>query len=421
MSAIRYWVWLTSLRGVRSTALRLVLDHFGGPMEAYYAPRGAYRDVDGLLERERQVLENRDLSEAERILDVCLEKGIQIITRQDAGYPQRLGQIYDAPPVLYVRGRLPFVDELPAVALVGTRSASAYGVKMGMQLGREVTAAGGCVVTGLALGVDAAAARGALLASGGCIGVLGSAIDVDYPYQNRTLIRDVAAVGAVISEFPPGYPTLPENFPRRNRIISGLSLGVCIIEAPERSGALITANLALEQGRDLFAVPGNADNPGCVGSNRLLRECARAVTCGMDILEEYVGLFPGRIAPGRKRAFPGPAQLPAPTPASGDGRPGQAGTSAGEAPPPDFVEERRKSDIDKPPGISYSDGESRLAAFSQDQQKILRALTGGERHVDEIISEAGLPASQVLAELTVLSIRGAVRPCPGKQYALNLE
>lgn len=135
MSAVRYWVWLTSLRGVRSTALRLVLDHFGGPMEAYYAPRGAYQAVNGLLDRERRALENRDLTETERILDVCLRKGIHIIARQDAGYPQRLAQIYDAPPVLYVRGRLPFVDELPTVALVGTRSASAYGVKMGMQLG----------------------------------------------------------------------------------------------------------------------------------------------------------------------------------------------------------------------------------------------------------------------------------------------
>ena len=417
MSAVRYWVWLTSLRGVRSTALRLVLDHFGGPMEAYYAPRGAYQAVNGLLDRERRALENRDLTETERILDVCLRKGIHIIARQDAGYPQRLAQIYDAPPVLYVRGRLPFVDELPTVALVGTRSASAYGVKMGMQLGREVAAAGGCVVTGLALGVDGAAARGALLASGGCIGVLGSAIDVNYPSQNSALIEDVAATGAVVSEFPPGYPTLPENFPRRNRIISGLSLGVCIVEAPERSGALITANLALEQGRDLFAVPGNADNPGCLGSNRLLRECARAVTCGMDILEEYVGLFPGRIAPGRNRAPVGPAQPPAPGPERKPDRP----DLPGEAFPADFEEERRKSDIDKPPGISYSDWESRLAGFSQDQRKILRVLTGGEKHVDEIISETGLPANQALAELTVLSIRGAVRPCPGKQYALNLE
>ena len=395
MAGIRYWVWLAALRGMRSTAYRLVLDHFGGPMETYFAPAGAYGEIPELTARERAALENKDLAETEKILEICTRESIRILTRQDADYPARLAEIYDAPPVLYLRGRLPFVDELPAIALVGTRNASVYGVKMGTRLGCDLTSAGACVLSGLALGVDAAAARGALLAGGGCIGVLGSAIDNDYPRANASLIADVAAAGAVLSEFPPGYPTLPENFPRRNRILSGLAVGVCVVEAPARSGALITADLALEQGRDLFAVPGNADNPGCAGSNRLLRDCAKAVTCAEDILCEYTGLFPGRIKPAA--APPCPLERPA------------------------AETDRDKSGIDKAAAIPYIDLESRWKDFSEEQRKILRLLAAGRTQVDDLIAETELGSPRVLSELTVLSIRGAVRAQPGGRYSLNLE
>lgn len=395
MAQIRYWIWLTSLTGLRPLAMRWVTEHFGGPMEAYYAPAGGYDSIPELTEKERGLLSDKDLSRTEEILEICQRKDIQILTLQDAAYPERLRQIPDPPPVLYVRGRLPFLDELPTVAVVGTRNATPYGIKMAMKLGQEITAFGGCLVTGMAKGIDGASARGALLADGPCIGVLGTAIDINYPRENSGLIDDVAAVGAIVSEFPPGYPTLPENFPRRNRIISGLSCGVCIVEAPTRSGALITADMALDQGRDLFAVPGNADAPNSVGTNRLIRDCAKAVTGGRDILEEYEGLFPERIRYDTELFIP----------------------EKREPEPP----KTEKSTIDKPQGIEYSDVERLFDSCSEDQKVILRILAKGESHVDAVISATGFSPAKVLAELTILSIRGTVKPLPGKRYILKLK
>jgi len=413
MSAVRYWVWLTSLRNMRAAALRMVLEHFGGPMEVYFADSTEYDAIPQLQPRERLALQQKSMEDTERILDTCSRKGIRILTRQDADYPQRLLQIADAPPVLYVRGKLPYVDEIPVIGLVGTRNASVYGIRMATRLGAELTTAGACIITGLAYGVDAAAARGALLAGGGCIGVLGSSIDVDYPASNAPLIADVAATGAVISEFPPGYPTLRENFPRRNRIISGLSSGVCVVEAPARSGALITADLALEQGRDLFAVPGNADNPGCAGTNSLIRDCAKAVMSAEDILVEYEKLFPALAI--RAEAMPEPIPIPEPTDIP---EPVLAVKTVQNVKKPPVT---TKSAIDKATGIAYIDWDSRLASFSETQQKILRRLIPGAAHVDEIIADTNLPAALVLAELTILSIKGAVEAQLGKHYRLKLE
>lgn len=395
MAQLRYWVWLSALDGLRSISAARSLEQFGGPMEIYFAPRGAFNEIPWLTAREKQLLENKDLSRTEKVLEVCSEKHINILTMQDASYPERLRQIPDPPTVLYVRGKLPYLDELPTVAVVGTRKASVYGIKMATRLGQEITACGGCLVTGLALGVDGAAARGALRENGPCVGVLGTAIDVNYPPQNTGLIDDVAAVGAVVSEFPPGYPTRPENFPRRNRIISGLSCGTCVVEAPKRSGALITAGLSLDQGRDLFAVPGNADSPNSQGTNALIQDCAKAVTCGMDILCEYEGLFPGKIHE--------PGELFTPVP------------SVSAEP------KTEKSEIDKETAIPYIDLESRLADFPEDQRAMLRCLLKGEAHVDEIISETGFSPAKVLSAMTLLTIRGAVRSHPGKRYSLNLS
>ena len=394
MAQIRYWVWLTALDGLRSISIRRLIDHFGGPMEIFFAPNGAYDALTDLTDREKQQLLNKDLSRTEKILEKCQMENIDILTIQDAAYPERLRQIADPPVVLYVRGTLPYLDEVPAIALVGTRKASVYGIKMAMRLGQEITAGGGIVVTGLALGIDGAAAKGALMENGPCVGVLGTAIDVNYPSQNSGLIDDVAAVGAVVSEFPPGYPTRSENFPRRNRIISGLCCGTCVVEAPKRSGALITADLSLEQGRDLFAVPGNADSAASMGSNALLRDCAKAVTCGMDILSEYEGLYPTAVKPDARIFTP------------------SAGRQTDTQTP--------KTEIDKPVSISYSDLESRLASFTEDQQAVLRALIKGERHVDQIIAESGFSTAKVLSILTILVIRGAVRSLPGKRYSLNI-
>lgn len=383
MAAIKYWVWLSALEGLGSRAARAVVEHFGSPMEAYFAPYDSYRDIPDVTEKDAELLGNKDLSAAERILGVCEEKNIRIMTATDADYPLRLSQIYDAPQVLYLRGKLPYLDECPAIAVVGTRKASPYGEKMASTLAYQVAKGGGVIVTGMALGNDGAAARGALLAQGKCVGVLGTAIDVDYPRQNASLIADVAATGCIMSEYPPGCAYT--NFPRRNRIISGLSSGVCVVEAPLKSGALITANDALEQGRDLFVVPGNADNPNCAGSNNLLREGAKAVMTGADILEEYSGLFAVRVAEGEKKK------------------------------PYESV----KPPVDKKETAAYIDVESRLAGCSDSQKVLLRLLGEGEKQADELIAASGFGPAKVMAEMTILGIRGLVTAKPGKRFALK--
>ena len=257
MSELKYWLWLSSLTGVRPRVKRLLIERYGGVREVYFAPRGDYAALGGLTEQECAALENKSFDTAYRIIEDCENLGVDIRTIQDADYPRRLAAIYDPPVVLYVRGRLPVVDEKAAVAVVGTRRASPYGIKMAARLGYELTRCGGLVVSGLTVGVDVTAAQGALMAGGSCIGVLGSPID-DESWGGETT-RDVAAAGAVISEYPPGAKRHPAFFRARNRITAGLCVAAVVVEAPKRSGALLFADEALSQGKEVFAVPANAD------------------------------------------------------------------------------------------------------------------------------------------------------------------
>ena len=249
MAPLTYWVWLSALAGVGTAAKNRLLHAFGSPEQIFFADERAYHDADiALGQAEKAALMDKSLAEARRILDVCAEHGYRILTITDAEYPARLKNIDDPPVVLYVRGALPVIDEEACVAIVGTRSCTPYGLKTAERLRYEATRNGLLIVTGLARGIDTASALGALRAGGRVVGVLGSGVDVVYPKENAELFEDVAAVGALVSEYPPGTPALSGNFPRRNRIISGLSCGVVVVEAPPRSGALITAALALERG-----------------------------------------------------------------------------------------------------------------------------------------------------------------------------
>jgi DNA processing protein len=254
------------------------------------------------------------------------------------------------------------------------------------------------------------------------VGVLGSAIDVNYPRLNAELIEDVAAAGALFSEFPPGYPTLGENFPRRNRLLSGLSVGVVVIEAPKRSGALITADLALEQGKDLFAVPGNADAPNCAGSNELLRDCAKAVSCGWDVLSEFEHLYPHRILPeeGRRARLPRQREELLMHGSDAAQEPGEAAESGVESIPAPGRGETTKKVIDKEKTMAYSDLERLLEGLSDSQRQLVSVMDRPSMQVDELIDRSGMSAAAVLSELTMLSVRGLVSPEKGKRFTLNI-
>ena len=393
MAALKYWVWLSAAALSAQTKQKLLL-HYGDAEAVFGAPRGEALRLGLVSESEAAALEKCSLSEASRILGECERQGLQVLTFGDAAYPARLKNIYAPPPALYVRGRLPAVDELAAIAVVGTRRATPYGIKMSRDLAYGIVRCGGAVISGLTSGIDAAAAEGALLGGGPCLAVLGTA----HEKERSRLAADVAANGAVLSEYPPGAPDYRSHFRERNRIAAGLSAGVVVVEAPEKSGALLFAAEANEQGREIFAVPGNADAPNSVGTIALMQEGARPVRSAWDVLCEFEGLYPGvrRAEPGRA---PEPVPLVAETPA--------------------LPADPAKKSVDKPEGKGYIDLKEQLSQLSAEQLQIISAIDKGSSHIDDIIEETGLGTGKVLAQLTVLEIKGFIRRQAGRRVSLN--
>lgn len=415
-----HWIWLSTRRGISDRVKTALVHHFQDPEAVYFADADSFLQIEGLTEEGRAALSDKCLSEAEKILRDCQREGLHILTYQDAAYPARLKNIPDPPLVLYYKGRLPNFDGLPVIAVVGTRKASAYGMNAARKLGYQIASCGGIVVSGMAFGIDGMATRGALTAGSTAVGVLGCGADVVYPASNRGLFQDMEQYGCLISEFAPGTPPIHYNFPKRNRIISGLSCGVLVVEAPEKSGALITAQLALDQGRDVFVVPGNIDVDTFVGSNRLLRDGAIAISSGWDIMSEYQQQFPekvrkcdealrrdadGEISEASQKCEKAQLHVAQKAPAFGNHRLSK--------------QNEEKKVIDKDDSSPYSDVEDRAPPLSQDEQKVLSALARGERLVDDVIAETEIPTAKMLAALTMLQIRGMIRQLPGKRISLK--
>ena len=385
MSALKYWVWLAECRGVSNQARLALLRHFGSPEDVFYADTGEILLTEGITREQAKALEDHKLDKADKILADCQRLGLRILTIQDAEYPGRLQNIYDPPCLLYVKGRLPAIDEEAAVAVVGTRDCTPYGVACAEKLGYGLASGGAVVVSGLAKGIDAAASRGALRAGGVTVGVVGNGLDVHYPYESRYLYEDIAAAGALLSEYPPGTEPAGNHFPARNRIISGLSLATLVVEAPERSGALITAETALEQGRDVFAVPGPIDAPASVGCNRLIRDGAGLVSDAWDILREYAGRFPEKLKQDEARE-----------------QPAVLGYQARQKAEPKPV----------PPSLDLN-----KSSLTDDQLNLLRAMSDEEPAlVDDLIEQTGIPTRRVLSALTLLEMEQLVTQHSGKRY-----
>lgn len=411
MSSLIYWIWLAeTYPGPKQ--LKALLARFGDPKGVFFAQREeiAALDIKGeLLER----LCNKELDAPRKILSRCDDINVAVITLQDAAYPERLRNMDEPPCVLYVKGRLPDVDSEAVVAIVGTRRCSPYGAKMARDIGFEIASKGGLVCTGLAEGIDSRSAEGALMAGGRVIGVLGTGIDEVFPKFNGPLFEDVAFSGAIISEYPPGYKANKLSFPRRNRIIAGLSLGVVVVEAPVRSGALITARIALENGRDVFAVPSNADSPGGAGTNNLLREGAIFTENGWDVLREYAERFPDRI---NEKGQPLHAEDMKPPEDNSPGKESVPAEKLPEEPGKGFfklripVRRRSKEDLAK-----------QLSDLTESQLKIVSVMNKPSMHVDDIIDLSALPAAKVLSELTLLQIKGYVSQEAGKRFTLNIK
>jgi DNA processing protein len=358
-----FWLALTRIDGLGCASAKKLVDHFGAPRAAFAASEREVGEISGLDQRAVRGLRTfADWADVKRELSLLKDAGVAVVPLTDAVYPPRLRQIPDPPPFLYVKGGIRTQDQA-AVAVVGTRSASPYGLKMARDLCHGLGSLGFTIVSGLARGIDGEAHRTTLDAGARTLAVLGSGVDVVYPGEHAELYERIAGAGAVLSELALGTRPMAHHFPARNRIISGLSLGVVVVEATEKSGSLITARLAMDQGREVFAVPGQAGASRSRGTHRLIREGAKLVESVQDIVEE--------IAPQLRLngGSPGP---------------------------------ERKADLP--------------AEFGEAAGKILDLIQLAPLQIDELIDVSGLSAARVSELLLHLEISGFVRQLPGKKF-----
>jgi DNA processing protein len=400
-----WWVWLQCALGV-SSALRTqeIADAFAGGARAIYESSDYERRIAGVftavqLERMRRTPKDA----ATPILEECTATDVHILTPQDSAYPLHLRQIPNLPLALYVKGDLACLQGRLGLAIVGTRRADRKSVDIAGRLSADLTRAGCTVISGGALGIDSAAHWGALHAGGPTVCVLGCGLRSDYLSENAALRARVAQTGAVVSEYPGGAAPLARNFPTRNRIISGLAVGTIVVEASEKSGSLITATCAAEQGRDVFAVPGDAFGSTYTGGNKLIREGAKPVFAAMDVLEEYELLYPDLLNMRRaERNLARPAmdpgavtvkaQRPAAPPAPAPQKPPSSAKAAGRNP--------RKNPL---------------------EESVLQLLSGDALHIDELMKRTDATPGQLFAALTALEIEGLVQQQPGKLFAGSLR
>ena len=411
-----HWIWFAT-RHMGDHIKLALLSHFNDPEAIYYAQKGELDGVEYLSKEGRERLADKSLAKAQKIINDCTNLKIRILTFQDAAYPGRLKNIPDPPMVLYYKGQLPDFDNEPVIGVVGTRKASPYGMTVAKRMGYQIAASGGIVVSGLASGIDSMAMKGALTAGKTVVGVLGCGADVIYPPGNKSLFADTEQYGCILSEFVPGTEPLSWNFPRRNRIISGLSCGVLVVEAPAKSGALITARKAADQGRDVFVVPSNIDVPTGQGSNALLRDGAIPVSSGWDILSEYACQFPGRLRPAgqdaRMEAYPDEleqVEKTAPKVAQRNKKPEKAAA---------VKTSTAKKVIDKAEKEPYIDLTKIDSSLTHNEKAVVELLSGGQRLVDEVIAQSGKRPGEVLATLTLLEVKGIIRRLPGRYVALS--
>lgn len=345
------WLRLTLIPGIGGESQRKLLAAFGLPEAVFSAGRLAARSVIG--DRADLLFDFDPAAEVDRSIEWASQPGQHILTLADDAYPKALLEIADPPSLLYVRGN-PTILKMRCLAMVGSRNATPQGLQTAENFARTLAAKGLCIVSGLALGIDAAAHRGALSAGGDTIAVIGTGADRIYPARNKELALAIVEHGAIISEFPLGTPSIAANFPRRNRIISGLSRGVLVVEAAPESGSLITARLAGEQGREVFAIPGSIHSPVARGCHKLIKQGAKLVETANDVLEE-LGNF----------------------------------TS------PEKPEESAPTD---------------------DEHPVLAALGHDPCGLDDLVDYTGQSAEQLLPELLMLELSGKIAPLPGNRY-----
>jgi DNA processing protein len=375
-SEIKYWVALKRLKGIGNLSFKNLLDAYGAPRKAFEVDPLSLIAVSGIdIQIAKDIHNFNQWDKIDEELDTAQKLGVSIITCHDPLYPQNLQKIYDPPPYLYVKGNLK-KDDIN-LAVVGSRAASTYGRYSTERICRELTLRGITIVSGLARGIDSSAHRGALSGKGRTIAVLGTGLDIIYPPENKKLFEAIIENGAALSEFPFHTPPNAFNFPTRNRIISGLSYGVVVIEATDRSGSLITARLALEQGREVFAVPGNIDSLRSRGAHKLIKQGAKLIENVDDILED---IFP---------------QV-------------------------NFPSKTTTSTVGENKILTTSGHKKTHVPISAAEQGILKLLsTVKPMSVDDIICSSGNNPQETLNILLTLELKGFIRQLPGKKFVIE--
>jgi DNA processing protein len=367
------WIALNMIRGIGPRTANQLLDRFGSPAQIFAASRGALEASGVKPETVRELHDSEILEKAGAEIERLERLGAQVITLEDEDYPPLLREIYDPPIALYVRGDLKRACERPCLAVVGSRRCSTYGINAAASLARDLAAQGLTIVSGMARGIDAAAHRGALEAAGLTVAVVGTGLEMTYPKEHKKLEGEIAASGAVISEFPLGTPPLPQNFPYRNRVLSGLCFGVLIVEAAEHSGSLITARLAYEQGREVFAVPGTITSQTSFGPNYLIKDGAKLVQHWRDVIEELPRNLKEKIL-GVER----PATFPA-----------QSNVQ------PIFAE----------------------VELSRSEHQVLELLSPEvPSHIDQLLIASGMNSSELMNALLGLEMKDRIKQLPGKSF-----
>lgn len=363
---IFYWLALSLTPGIGSILMKRLLDQFHSPEAVFRAPMKELLKIEGLGEKVAREIKKGPLEKVvEKELSLLEKVEGKILTLNDDHYPARLKEIYDPPPLIYMRGKIRKEDEL-AVAIVGSRKTTSYGRWITEKIGQDLARHGVTVVSGMARGIDSVAHHGAIQGGGRTIAVLGCGIDVVYPPENRSLYDQIIEHGAVLSEFPMGSPPEGGHFPRRNRIISGLSIGTVIVQASADSGSLITANYALEQGREVFAVPGNVGAEGSRGTNRLIKEGAKLVESSEDILEDIL---------------------------------------------PQWRKEKEAEVIQ---------AESPLLHLTQEERNLYELIEESPMHIDRIIQCSQLDPGKAASLLLNLELKGLIVQLPGKCFHKKL-
>lgn len=405
MDNILYWLWLQGAIYKNAGAkANHILSIYGSLRDFYEAGYNEWRLAGIFIENELKRMKNTSLDYSKRILDKCKKLGYNVLTPEHENYPSRLLSIYDYPCALYIWGDMGDIDDDVCISIVGTRTASPYGIEVAYNLSHGLAKSGAVVISGGALGIDTKAHEGALAAGGRTIAVLGCGINTNYLSENRELRRIISQNGAVISEYPPDTEVRAYHFPIRNRIISGLSLGTVVVEARRRSGALITATLAAEQGRDVFAVPGSVMSEYSDGTNKLLSDGAKPVSCVVDILEEYTHLYPHKINMLEAEAF------------------------SGFSPKTIRTIERERQFLVAQPTVKIQPTKTSKPekkhppdTLSDNARKVYSVINFDPIHVDDIQRMVSLKTYVVLQSLTELELSGLVKSLSGRRYKANIK